>query len=245
MAAHMMDPAPGGDTLPATRVTRRTIGPERWDRVVVRTPWIRAGDDLAGVLRDHLGPLLRDGDLAILSEKAATIAVGRAVPLTGVQVGRLAHRLASWVRPVGDSRGLSMPEKMQYVIDAVGRPRIVVAVGVAALTRPLGIHGAFYTVAGATARGMDGGRPPFEDLLLPPLPRPVARGLARSLRDALGAEVAIVDINDRGGSVRAVSGGPVSARRLCRILADNPLGQRDARTPLGLVRRVTAGGTGP
>jgi hypothetical protein len=50
--------------------------------------------------------------------------------------------------------------------------------------------------------------------------------------------VAIVDINDRGGSVRAVAGPAMSKRRLAAVLADNPLGQRDQGTPIVVVHRA-------
>lgn len=83
---------------------------------------------------------------------------------------------------------------------------------------------------------MDGLRPPFEDLLLPSLTPRVARALVCDLAGAVGVPVAVVDMNDRGGSIRAVSPGGVPPRRLRRVLADNPLGQRDTRTPIGLVR---------
>jgi F420-0:gamma-glutamyl ligase len=220
------------------RRSLRIAGGQTWERVVVRTPWIVPGDDLGDVLYRHLGGLLIPDDLVIVSEKAATIALNRGVPLDSVSVGRFAAWLTRWVRPRGDSRGLSVPEKMQYVVGAVGRPRMVLATMAAALTRPVGIHGAFYVVAGHRARCMDGGRPPFAHLLLPPLERKVARDLAASLAARLGHPVAIVDINDRGGSVRAVAGGTIGSRLLRSILQDNPLGQRDARTPIGLVRRA-------
>jgi hypothetical protein len=80
---------------------------------------------------------------------------------------------------------------------------------------------------------MDGMRPPLEDVLLPPLHPRVAREIASEL----GTTVAIVDINDRGGCVRAVSARRPTKRELMRILRDNPLGQRDRRTPMGIVRR--------
>lgn len=220
----------------AVRRSLRIAGRHTWERVVVRTPWIVPGDDLGDVLLRHLAGLLAPGDLVIISEKAATIALERGVPLDTVEVGHLASWLTRWVRPRGDSRGLSVPEKMQYVVDAVGRPRIVLATMAAALTRPVGVRGAFYVVAGRRARSIDGGRPPFEHLLLPPLEPKVARGVALALATRIGHPVAIVDINDRGGSVRAVAGGSIGPRLLRSILQDNPLGQRDTRTPIGLVR---------
>jgi F420-0:gamma-glutamyl ligase len=207
-----------------------------YQRATVRTPWIRPGDDLGAALADGLAPLLRNGDLAIVSEKVVVISAGLGVPVADVTVGPLARRLASWVRPTAGSRGLSIPEKMEYVVRQVGSVRMLIATALAGLTRPLGIHGVFYLVAGQKARAMDGMRPPFEDLLLPPLPPRQAHSIALQLARRLAAPVAIVDMNDRGGSIRAVSHPVISKRRLRRILADNPLGQRDTRTPIGLVR---------
>ncbi|MGH3666486.1 MAG: hypothetical protein ACRDU8_10445 [Egibacteraceae bacterium] len=208
----------------------------RYDRAVVRTEWILPGDDLGRVLCDHVGGQVRPGDLAIVSEKVAIISAGFGVPVAQVQVSPLAQRLAGWVRPTAGSRGLSIPEKMQYVLKEAGHARILVATAIAGLTRPLGIRGAFYLVAGRPARAMDGLRPPFEELLLPSLPPGVALRMARTLAAAVGTPVAIVDMNDRGGSIRAVSHPVIAKRRLRRVLADNPLGQRDTRTPIGLVR---------
>jgi hypothetical protein len=47
----------------------------------------------------------------------------------------------------------------------------------------------------------------------------------------------VVDINDRGGSVRATSPRAVDAATLRAVLADNPLGQRLTSTPVALVRK--------
>jgi hypothetical protein len=57
----------------------------------------------------------------------------------------------------------------------------------------------------------------------------------------LGVPVAIVDMNDRGGSIRAVSGGGPSPRLLKWLLYDNPLSQREASTPFGLIRPLAGG----
>ncbi|HEY1133773.1 MAG TPA: hypothetical protein VGE77_04295 [Nocardioides sp.] len=92
-------------------------------------------------------------------------------------------------------------------------------------------HGAFYRVAGDLARDVDGGRPPYEHLVLPPLPHAEATRLCADLAEALGAAVAIVDLNDRGGRVRAVSTGGPTVDHLHAVLADNPLGQRLTGTP--------------
>ena len=134
---------------------------------------------------------------------------------------------------------------MQLVIDRTGTLRIVAATLASAITRPFGLRGAFYLIAGRNARGMDGMRPPLEHMLIPPLdPREAAR-LAEKLADAVSVPVAIVDINDRGGSIRALSRHAPPARLLQRVLRDNPLGQRDQATPLGLVRPAGAAAAPP
>jgi F420-0:gamma-glutamyl ligase len=217
-----------------------SVRSQQFDRIVVCTPWLTPGADLAQFLRSTVSGWLAPGDLVAISEKAVVVATGRGVPAAEVRAGRLARLVARQVRPTGNSRGLSIPEKAQLVIDMVGRWRVLLAVAAGAITRPVGLHGAFYLVAGYIARSMDGMRPPYDDVLLPPLSPWTARATAEQLTTELGHPVAIVDINDRGGSVRAVPGSVMSKRLLAAVLADNPMGQRDQSTPVVVVRRRTS-----
>jgi F420-0:gamma-glutamyl ligase len=222
-----------GDTF----VSFVTVGGARYDRTVVCTPWLTVGVDLAELLRNTVVERLQPGDVVAVTEKVVVVTTGRGIPASMVRPGRLATFAARHIRPIGDSRGLSIPEKMQLVIDMVGPWRVILAGAVAAATRPLGIRGPFFLVAGYIARSMDGMRPPYGDVLLPPLPPRTARSIAGQLATEIGHPVAIVDINDRGGSVRAVAGSAMSKRRLAAVLADNPLGQRDQGTPIVVVHR--------
>jgi F420-0:gamma-glutamyl ligase len=219
-------------------VSTVTLGGERFDRTVVCTPWMTAGFDLVELLRETVVERLLPGDLVAISEKVVVVTTGRSIPASMVQPGGLATFAARHIRPIGNSRGLSIPEKMQLVIDMVGGWRVVLAGTVAAAARPLGIHGPFYIVAGYVARSMDGMRPPYGDVLLPPLPPRTARSIAEQLTTEIGHPVAIVDINDRGGSVRAVAGSAMPKRLLAAVLADNPMGQRDRATPIVVVHRA-------
>lgn len=209
----------------------------RWSRTIHRTPWVTVGDDLADVVATATAGAIRPGDVVVVTEKVAIVAHGVTIPAADVRVSRLARRLAGSVRPRRGSLALSIPEKMQWVIDEVGRPRVLLAAAVSALTRPLGISGAFYLVAGFRARAIDGMRGAYPDELLPPLDRSHARSIAARLARTVGAPVAIVDINDRGGSVRARTSDAPSERVLRRVLADNPLGSRDESTPVAVLRR--------
>jgi F420-0:gamma-glutamyl ligase len=217
------------------------VGGDWFERTVVCTPWVVPGLDLAAFLRDNVAARVEPGDLLVVTEKVVVVATGRGVPAATVRPGYLARFVAAHVRPVGNSRGLSIPEKVQLVIDTAGWWRVLAAVGAAAVTRPLGVHGAFYAVAGYVARSMDGMRPPYGDVLLPPLSPPVARAIAHRLATELGHPAAIADINDRGGCVRAVARSDMSKRLLTEVLADNPLGQRGQSTPIAIVRRAARG----
>lgn len=211
-------------------------GPRRYHRVLVRTPWVTGPIDLADLLRTALGDRLAEGT-AFICEKVAIVATGRTVSADTVKVGRFARAAARYVRPRPDDRALSIPERMQFAIDRIGWPRTLLACAAAALTRPFPLRGAFYAVAGREARDMDGMHPPYERTILPPLPPKVARELATSLAAELGTPVAIIDINDYGGRVRAVSPGALTHDQLFEALNDNPMGHSEARdsTPVGLV----------
>jgi hypothetical protein len=158
------------------------------------------------------------------------------VDINTVHPGRFARFLAAHVRPRTDSKGLAVPEKMEYVVRTVGLRRIITAAVASAVTRPFGMHGTFYRLAGSVARDVDGGRPPYEHVLFPPLDAKVAQRICADLERALDIGVSIVDLNDYGGSIRAVSPRSLSAETLLAALSDNPLRQRLTSTPFVLVR---------
>jgi hypothetical protein len=229
----------------SSTVSHADVRGVRYLRIVVQTRWLTPQDELADVLQTSVQGVAVPGDTVVVSEKAAVLLTGHGVPITSVRPGALARLLAAKVRPRPGSRGLSVPEKMQYVLERSGRTRLLLAVAASAVTRPLGVHGLFYRIAGPLARDLDGGRPPFEHLLLPPLQPPDAAALCARLECELGAGVAIVDINDFGGTVRAASGRSLPGELLRAVLADNPLGQRHQRTPIAVVRAVGAAATLP
>ena len=96
--------------------------------------------------------------------------------------------------------GLGSAETMELAIREVGAPRILLAAAASAITRPFGIHGLFYRVAGPQATAIDGPTsytiPPYNEAatLGPKDPN----GAARAIAAALDAPVAIIDANDAG-----------------------------------------------
>jgi F420-0:gamma-glutamyl ligase len=222
-------------------------GVEAWSRVHVAgveylrhpvpTRWLQEADELVWSMHEHL-EMARPGDTVAVSEKVAVLLTGGAVRIDTVPPGWLARVLARCVHPRTDSRGLSVPEKMEYVVRTIGGARVIAAAACAAVTRPFGVRGAFYVLAGSVARDIDGGRPPYEDLLFPPLDPAVAQVMCADLEQALGVGIGIVDVNDFGGSIRAVSPQALAAPTLAAVLADNPMGQRSTGTPFVIVRRA-------
>jgi hypothetical protein len=230
----------GVGTTPPVVVSDLTVarGRRRWRRVLLRTPWLTASDDLGAVLLEALAEVpdgeARPGDVVALAEKVAVVTSGRVVEPR--RPGALAKVLARAVRPVGNSCGLSLPAKMQYVIDDAGRARVVGAALAAAVSRPLGLRGVFYQLAGATARDLDGLRGAYSEELLPPLRPAEAALLAHHLTSRVGRAVAIVDVNDRGGTVRSAPAGGPDPTELLALLADNPHGDCAQSTPVVLLR---------
>jgi F420-0:gamma-glutamyl ligase len=217
--------------------TQVSVAGAKYLRLPLRTRWLDEADDLVLALKEHL-ELARPGDTVGVSETVVILLTGKTVDINTVQPGRLARMLAGHVRPRGEhARGLSVPEKMEYVIRTVGAWRIIAAAVGGALTRPLRMRGTFYRIAGPIARDVDGGpHTAYEHVLLPALDTKVAQQICDDLERALDIGVSIVDLNDFGGSIRAVSPRSLSAETLASVLRDNPLGQRLTSTPFVLVR---------
>jgi hypothetical protein len=107
--------------------------------------------------------------------------------------------------------------------------------------RALGRKGWFYLVAGLDARMMDAehtmGVREFYECCIPAPADP--RGTVRALKLATGVDVAICDINDVSPAWCVASTLPLDRVRLLeRSFDDNPLGQFDQQTPIGIWREV-------
>ncbi len=205
----------------------------------VRTHLVTAADDAVEVVRRYVGPLGDDVRLVAVSERMVAITQGRSYPIKDIRPGRLARLLERFVTRPGYGIGLGSAETMELAIREVGAPRILLAAALSAVTRPFGIHGVFYRVAGPQAKAIDGPTsytiPPYNQAatLGPKDPN----GAARTLAGALGVPVAIIDANDAGCAVLGASPG-VDRSFVQRLFADNPLGQAREQTPVCVVREV-------
>ncbi len=212
----------------------------RYQRIPLRTGLFSPDDDLVAEItaaaKDHLEP----GDLLFVTEKIVAITQGRSLPMDSIKPRPLAFRLAKHVTKTPAGIGLGIPETMEMALRECGTPRILFAAAVSVVAKAFGIRGAFYNVAGPKARGIDGPTkntiPPYNSAVVLAPDRPSA--VAGQLREKLGADVLIVDINDFGGNVLGSTVAKSKEKLVERILVDNPLGQGRQSTPLGIIRQV-------
>lgn len=212
-----------------------------FERIPVRTRVLVPGDDIATAIREHAGDQLRPGDTVLLSESAVAIMQGRARDWRTIHPGRLARWMSEKVIKTSWGTGLRSPYAMQYAIELTGTWRMLLAGGTHVVGRLLGRKGWFYLVAGLNARMMDAehtmGVAEFYECCIPAPADPP--GTVRAVKEALGHDVAIADINDIAPAWVVASTLPKDRERLlARSFDDNPLGQTDEMTPIGIWREV-------
>jgi len=237
----MTDERPMGvlDTPNDGRALHAALGGVVYARHPVRTHLVTAADDAAVVVQRYVVDRADGARLVAISERMVAITQGRSYPMDTIRPARLARLLVRYVTRPGYGIGLGTAETMQLAIDEVGAPRILLAAAASALTKPFGVHGVFYRVAGRQAAAIDGPTsytiPPYNAsaTLGPRNPDAAARRIAA----ALGVPVAIIDANDAGCAVLGASPG-VDRRFVQRLFADNPLGQAREQTPICVVREV-------
>ena len=134
-------------------------------RAPIRTRLFVAGDSLLDGLRDALRDVeLAGDDVVAISEKAVAICQGRSYPVDEVHARPLARVLSKFVGRTASGIGLGIPATMELAIREAGEARILGATAAAAVTKPFGVKGVFYRVAGpacapSTARPAARSRP--------------------------------------------------------------------------------------
>lgn len=212
----------------------------RIERIPVETKILTADDSIADIIRTYAVPHIMSGDMLTISESPLAITQGRAISVDQIKPGFLAKLLSQHVMRVPWGTGLGSPASMQCAIDECGAPRILFAALVGAFTKLLGRKGDFYRLAGKQAALIDAA----ETSPVEPYTHTVIKGplhpekVAQQLADVFGFPVAVMDINDIGGSWVIGASKGVSKHFLERVMKDNPQGQDDELTPLCIVRRL-------
>lgn len=212
----------------------------KFARYPVKTKLITPQDsDISEIIKQYAGPHILPGDMLFISEKAVAITQGRAYDIKDIKASWLARTLSKFVMKTPVGIGLGSPETMQLALEEVGAPRILLAAIIGGLGKIVGLRGLFYMVAGHGARSIDGAVP----YAIPPYNNYVSKGpinaheVAEKIAAKLSTKTAIVDANDLGVNILGVSRG-VDAKFVARAIKDNPLGQSDQQTPVGIIRRV-------
>ena len=196
------------------------------------------------LLTEYVAPHLAPGDLLFVSEKIVCITQGRIIHRDAVKTSWLARFLASKVRNYAGTpqfRGLGhgTAPAMQLLIEEAGYLRVLLAALISAITRPLGISGAFYFIVGRLAKSIDCPMSwtlePYTEYakMAPHKPDTVARKIC----EKFSVETVIVDANYRGAFSLGKSSS-ISEEFIRELLADNPAGQDSEMTPFFIIRKA-------
>ena len=216
------------------------VNKRKFARYPIKTKIITPEDkDILPIVAESVKEHVQPNDIVFISEKAVAITQGRSYPISEVKASWLAKNLSRFVTKTPVGIGLGSPETMQLAIEEVGALRILLAALVGFIGKTFWIKGLFYIVAGHKARSIDGAVP----YAIPPYNTHISKGplhaneVAKRISKKIGFPVAIVDANDIGVNILGKSSG-VDGRLVAKIIKDNPLGQSDEQTPIGIIRQV-------
>ncbi len=218
-----------------------TINGNDYLRIPVKTKILSENDDFLEIIREYTKSQIRDGDIISISESPLAITQGRAIPVKDIKIGILASMLWRFVANVKYGIGLRSPTSMQCAIDEVGSVRILLAAFIGALGKLIGRKGDFYRIAGKQAALIDAATtspiPPYDKCVLKGPKNPEKE--AQRIKDNLGYETAVMDINDIGGCWMIGGSDGIDKDFMEKVMKDNPQGQGDELTPVCLIRKVT------
>ncbi len=211
-----------------------------YSRYPVRTHVIMSGENITDILDEYLPEKPNADDYVFISEKVIAICQGRAFDIDDIRPSALAKLMCKFVYKSPYGIGLGSPWTMELALRDVGIPKMLLASVCSAVTKPFGVRGVFYKIAGTKARAIDGPCdctiPPYNHYakLAPKDPDEVAK----KLKEHLGCNVVIIDANDIGVEVLGRSGEEISVEFCKQVFADNPLGQSSQSTPIAVVRKA-------
>jgi F420-0:Gamma-glutamyl ligase len=224
-----------------------SAGGAEYLRLPVKTRLIMEKDDVLDLLREYVAPHLIPGDIVFVSEKVVALTQGRVINMNEIKPTKLARFLAGKVDNKYGTKefrgfGHGTPMAMQLFIEEAGYPRIILAAAVAAITKPLGIKGAFYYISGKRAKSVDC---PMSFLILEyahhaklaPLD---PGGIAKKIKKEFGNDAVIIDANYLGAFSLGKSSRAIKEGFIRQLFRDNPAGQGDEMTPFFIVRKVDA-----
>lgn len=225
--------------MPDFKESKIQVNGTTYNRLLTKTHLVSDKDDIVEVANKYTEGLRQKGDLLIISERIVAITQGRSFLIKDIKPSFWAEHLYKFVTQNPGGIGLRSPYTMELALREAGLFRIILAALCSILTKPFGVKGVFYQVAGNGLNAIDG---PCDYTLYPgnvsaKLGPKNPNKVAQEIADKLGIDVAIIDANDLGRRTEGVSKG-VDGKFVEEVFRDNPLGQKDEQTPMALVRAV-------
>jgi len=223
-------------------------------RYPIKTEVFKSGDNysekIAKIVKEAIVRCLMTNDQSptwyvIVSEKIVAISQGRSYLIKDIKPSWFATTLSKYVRKTPYGIGLGSPWTMQLAIQEVGLSRILFASVISIATKPFGLRGIFYHIAGRRAAAIDG--PTSYSLypsnvsakLAPKDPQKAAERIKvqiskSKVQSSNFGGVVIIDANDLGRNVLGnATDKPDSFFE--EVMRDNPMGQGRERTPVILL----------
>lgn len=229
---HRLKPNPG-------KKLQIEVQGQKYNRYPIKTSVISSKDNIIGIVKKFAAPYLKAGDTLIISERVVAITQGRMRLIKDIKPGLWAKLLVKFVYRPSWGIGIGSPWTMQVAIDEAGLARTLLAGAVSAISKPFGMRGMFYKIAGNGINAIDGPTP----YTLPPGNEAATLGpkdpdnVAQKIAAEFNIDVVIIDANDIG---RRVEGASMCVDRAwaCEVFRDNPLGQSREQTPMAIVRKI-------
>jgi len=222
-----------------------TVRGKRYLRIPLKTHVLTEEDDPVEVARRYALPQAEKADILFIAETGLAIMQGRARHISTIRVSPLAQFLSRLVTKSKYGVGLRSPYAMQVAIEEVGVWRILMGTVASAFGKLiLRRSGDFYAVAGPATKMIDAEHTmALERYYECVVPGPVGiRETCSAIKEATGLDTCVVDVNDiQYPWVIGASFGKERFAEVASTLTDNPLGQGDECTPLGIIRRLNGG----
>ena len=211
-----------------------------YERYPIKTHVVTDVDDIRDVAEKYAKDQMQEGDILFISEKCVACTQKRAIPMEEIKPSWLARVLCKFVYRSPYGIGLSIPQTMEMALRECGKIKILYAAVCSAFGKLFGKRGIFYDIAGPKAKSIDG---PC-DCTIPPYNHYVVLGpenpdtVASAIKERIGFDTLIVDINDLDGTILGASDSSFDREFYARVLKDNPLGQSRQQTPMGIIRKI-------
>lgn len=211
-----------------------------YHRIPIKTHIIMPNENGINILDKYLKDILIENDIVFIAESVVAAMQNRAIKVADIKPRKLARFLSKHVSKNSGGIGLTCPEMMEMAFQEAGTLRMLAASVASIIGKLLGKKGWFYIVAGANVRDIDGPdeytiAPYNEYVVLAPKDPNI---VAREMKEHLGHDVMIVDINDLGQNILGNSSDTITNEFIAKVLRDNPLGQSNEQTPMGIIRKL-------